>query len=344
MVFVLVNEAGTELSRATAQVSCGATQDGLSAALAAGAWFPLQIGNQWIYRVNNRLATSTYIIWTITRTEQIGDRTYFVLSTGPASAPGNEIRLRSDADGRVYRIANLPNSSEEQLWLDPTAAQDPAALLRITKRGFLYSGPLGKFPGAIVYQSYGALTIDTGIFVHGLGLVESSSSMITGSSGGFTEGLQLISARLGRTIRLSTPSAALQLGSESTRLDITNKRATNCAIPCYFTACGLAGADLPDTYKPCFQVRVHVEQATSAHDSGPFIAQIELRDANNSQVYQTTLPLSQFDGLTDFSLFHQVPLYKNPNAPFPPGNYRQYGTLKRNGEDTGSATLPLRID
>ena len=40
-------------------------------------------------------------------------------------------------------------------------------------------------------------------------------------------------------------------------LDVTGKNVTNCAIPCYFAACGLAGpVDPPGTYKPCARARV----------------------------------------------------------------------------------------
>jgi hypothetical protein len=117
MVFVLVNDAGTEIARATARVSCGATPDILEPALSTGLWFPLQIGNEWIYRVNTRSDTSSYVTWKLTRTELIGDRTYFVLSTGPS----DEMRIRSDADGRLYRLTDA-NTGAEELWLDPTIA------------------------------------------------------------------------------------------------------------------------------------------------------------------------------------------------------------------------------
>jgi hypothetical protein len=167
---------------------------------------------------------------------------------------------------------------------------------------------------------------------------------MTGSSGGLVESLQLISARLGQGIRLATPATGIQLNAESARLDVTNKRVTNCAIPCYFVACGIGGADPADTYKPCFQARMQIQQAPGASESASLTAAIELRDAANSPVYQATVPLPQFGTLTDFTFYQQLPLYTKPNQPFPPGNYRLNGILKRNGEDAGSASLPIRID
>jgi hypothetical protein len=116
------------------------------------------------------------------------------------------------------------------------------------------------------------------------------------------------------------------------------------AIPCYFAACGIAGADPADTYKPCFQARMQIQHSPCASEAGTLTAAIELRNAANSPVYQATVPLPQFDSLTDFTFYRQLPLCTKPNQTFPPGNYRLTGTLQRNGQDAGSATLPIRID
>lgn len=340
LVFVLVTDTGTELARVTAKVSCGATPDPLDAALAAGAWFPLRIGNQWIFRYNSRSVTSSYLTWTITGTEQRGERTYFVLSSNPSGGAASGTLLRSDDDGRVYRIRDTAPQNEE-LWLDPTATPDPSAVLKIRQRNVTYNSPLGTFPGGLLYDNFAGLIMETGTFVRGLGLMESNFRLLSGSSGGFIQGLQLVSARIGEGIRLATPAATLQFGVESTRLDVTNKKVSNCAIPCYFTACGLAGADPPDTYKPCFQARINIQHPL---DGSVLAAEIELRDPSDRQVFQTTVPLTKAGVLAEFTAFQQVPLYAKPNEPFAPGNYRLNGRLKRNGEDAGSTSMPIRIE
>lgn len=341
MVFVLVNDAGTEVARVTATVSCGAIPDPLDAALATGAWFPLQVGNQWVYRLDNRVITSAYTTWTITRTEQRGDQTYYVLSTAPGVGQPSDMLLRSDGDGRIYRIRDIALQTEE-LWLDPTVNPDPSAVLKIRQRNFTYTGALGTFSGGIIYDTdQVSLIRESGTFVRGLGLVERSAVLQTGSSGGFTDGLQLVSVRIGKGIRLATTALTFQFGAESTRLDVTNKKVTNCAIPCYFTACGIAGADPSNTYKPCFQARMNVQHPL---DGSGITAEIELRDPSDRQVFQVTVPLTKSDVLADFTAFQQVPLYAKPNEPFAPGDYRLNGRLKRNGADAGSATVPVRID
>ena len=73
-------------------------------------------------------------------------------------------------------------------------------------------------------------------------------------------------------------------------------------------------------------------------------AEIELRDPADRPFFQTTVPLTTADVLGDFTAYQQVPLYAKPNEPFAPGNYRLNGRLKRNGEDAGSTSLPIRID
>ncbi len=337
LVFVLVNDAGSELARVSAKVSCDARPDPLEAALAAGAWFPLQIGNQWVYRYDSRVVTSDYVTWTITGLEQRGDRTYYVLST----RPGSDMLLRNDSDGRVYRIRDAATQTEE-LWLDPTANPDPAALLTIRQRNFTYTSALGTFSGGIIYETNQfSLIRETGTFVRGLGLVQRSSMLLTGSSGGFTDGLQLVSVRIGKGIRLATDAVGFRIGVENTRLDVTNKKVTNCAIPCYFPACGIGGGDPVNTYKPCFQARLGIQHPL---DGSVFSLEVELRDATDRQVFQAAIPLTGSDVLADFTAFQQVPLYAKPNEPFAAGNYRLNGRLKRNGEDAGSATVPIRID
>ena len=341
LVFVLVADARAELARVTAKVICDATPDPLEGALAVGAWFPLQVGNQWVYRYDSRFLTSAYTTWTITGVEQRKDRTYFVLSSIPGAGPSDNM-LRSDGEGRIYRIRDTAPQTEE-LWLDPTASPDPSAVLKIRQRDLIYKSALGTFSGGIVSDTSPGLIKETGTFVRGLGLVERRVSLQSGSSGGFSDGLQLVSVRFGKGIRLAVPAITFQFGAESTRLDVTNKNVTNCAVPCFFAACGIGGGgDPPNTYKPCFQALLNIQRPNV--DGGVLTAEVELRDPADRQVFQATVPLTMADVLTDFTAFQQVPLYAKPNEPFAAGDYRLNGRLKRNGEDAGSTSLPIRID
>ena len=144
MVFLLETDSGVELARVIAKLNCGASPDPLEAALAAGAWLPLQVGNQWIFRYNSRGVTSSSATWMIGGIEQRGELTYFVLSSGVTGAPGRATLLRSNADGRIYRIRDFAPQREE-LWLDPTAMPDPSAVLKIRQGNFTYKSVLGTF-------------------------------------------------------------------------------------------------------------------------------------------------------------------------------------------------------
>src|SRR3977135_4280748 len=52
LLFTLVDSGGHELARATARVKCGPFPDPIGAALGASSYFPLQAGNEWVYRID----------------------------------------------------------------------------------------------------------------------------------------------------------------------------------------------------------------------------------------------------------------------------------------------------
>ncbi len=301
MVFTLVGETGRELARAVAHVRC----DGLSK---QDNFFPLETGNQWIYRVNSRQATSVYDEWTVLRSQIVNDFTYWVVQM---SRSNSQALYRTDEQGRVYRRVG----PRETLWLDPTSAPDASATLRVERRVSPYVHPLGTFGEALVYSARTALTSETGVFIRGIGLAGNSSTMLTGSSGGFLQSSELVAARIGGEIRLQSFAPSLQLGVETTDLNVSDKEAPNCAVPCYFAACGLVGgADPPNTYKPCFQARISLDAPTEAARE----LELELTNVDGKIVHQARLRQAQQES----TLFHQVPLYSGPNTPFAPGIYR----------------------
>src|ERR1700736_4750850 len=69
LVFVLTDAGSQELARATARVKCNPAGEVLPAGLAAASYFPLQVGDEWVYAVNNRSITSAYFTRRISRAE-----------------------------------------------------------------------------------------------------------------------------------------------------------------------------------------------------------------------------------------------------------------------------------
>jgi hypothetical protein len=179
--------------------------------------------------------------------------------------------------------------------------------------------------------------LENGIFVRGLGLLSYTANLLAGSSGGFLDGAELVEARIAGKLIFRRPAASITLEAEKPVLDVTGRAVTNCAVPCYFVACGVVpGSDLPDTYKPCFQTRVRVEQAP--RDSS---VELSVLDSSGVAVHSIRFPVGD---PTDFLRYHQLPLYSTPNQPFPSGSYRvRARLLEPGGGEPASAVTGIEI-
>jgi len=326
MKFVLVSADGAPLAEAVARLDCGSALSLLSEGLERLGYLPLQVGNRWVYRNNSRFATSTYTTRTIVRTEEHGGETWYV-----AAAGGSEIMYRADAGGRIFRW-----SGGEELLLDPSAAPRPGALLKVESRRGRTATAFGWFPAAVDYSRMESLSFERGTYVAGLGLLSSTASILAGSSGGFSNSAELVEARIGGRLWFRQPAPALELAVESTSLEVTAKRVTNCAVPCYFVACGFAGsADPPGTYKPCFQVRAGLERQPAG------VLELALVDDRERVATRVSVPVP---ARPDDVVLYQMPLYAQPNRPFPAGAYRLTARFLAAGTETASASIAVRIE
>jgi hypothetical protein len=102
MIFALTTADGQQLASATARVVCQPESGQVPAALAAGSYLPLDIGNEWIYRVDTRIGTAVYQTRRVDRAEVINGTPYFVVAVGSTEVPH-----RTDAQGRVYILPDL---------------------------------------------------------------------------------------------------------------------------------------------------------------------------------------------------------------------------------------------
>lgn len=238
MKFLAVNEAGGVEAEAVARVRCGA-----AAGASGNSYFPLQVGNTWVYRYNSRAVTNDYVTRTVTHTEELGGQIYYV------TAGGDLQRYRADAEGRVYRFTGTAAAPREELLLDPATAE------RVPP----YASALGEFPDAVAATQTAPLGRNRRVFARGLGLVEDVATVSAGSSGGFASGLYLVEARLeGGALRVAVPAPGLALAVETQDLDVTGRKAPDCRVPSYCVGCpGDA------SYKPCVQVRVEGTRAAA---------------------------------------------------------------------------------
>lgn len=307
IVFVLIDGTGQELARTTAAVKCNQAGEVLAAALVSATYFPLQVGDEWIYVYNSRIGTSQYLTRRIPDATVVDGVAWFIVEESIDGDQPSLSQYRNDDLGRIYQLTN----TGVQLWLDPSATPDPTAFLKLTGRGGEVDAPAGKFQDRLDYTvTRGGLDLENGTFARGVGLVTNSHQLLEGSGGGFTEGMTLVYAKIDGHVVFASPASSLELSIEANTFDLTDKLAPNCAVPCYFVACGLApGADPLGTYKPCFQARVKMNQSCD----------LDLLDSSNNSLYHATL--------TGSAVVRQVLLYSqtgfgSPPTPFPPGSYQ----------------------
>src|ERR1039457_8403 len=72
------------------------------AALATGTYFPLDVGDRWVYRIDDRQVTGSYQTWRVDRTGTYNGTAYSVMAIeGPGTIYG-EYWFRADSTGKVY--------------------------------------------------------------------------------------------------------------------------------------------------------------------------------------------------------------------------------------------------
>jgi hypothetical protein len=253
-----------------------------------------------------------------------------VNSSDAQSGTAASMLMRQGDGGRIYVLQN----GQSVLWLDPNTPQDSSAQLQVTGRG-PQQNALGNFADALNYTKSQTLSFETGTLVRGLGLTSRSSNILAGSSGGFSDSLDLIEAHIDGHLVFEPSSAALQLSLEAAAFDVTNGLVTNCILPCYFAACGLGGPqpDPPGTYKPCFKAGAKLGAA-----GGPTSVDLDVLDTTGNVLVHATMALVPDDrGRTEG--YHQMPLYTAPNQPFAPGTYRLRATTR-----TSSAVLAFQVE
>jgi hypothetical protein len=326
MKFFLVNQAGVAEATAVAHISCGSTVRTIDVGLQGGSYFPLQVGNTWVYRVNSRIGTAYYVTRFISGTDTIGDKTYYVLSQSfpDVDTPTVVAKLRGDNSGVIWTAT--PTGDQKYLG-------DGQAIT--------YQGPLGTFNDAIsIVDTSGGLTRSTSVFVRGIGLAHLDSALLTGSSGGFDQSYELVEARF-EGVSLAVPAATISVSIETTDLDVTDQLVPNCALPCYFAACGLGGGqpDPAGTYRPCVQARV---EATA--DPGAQI-QLQLIDAGGSVLFTDSKPA---DATGKAFRYVRLPVYissttSNAFQILGGGQYRVAGRVLAGGAEVASSNINVRV-
>lgn len=343
-LFVLAAAGGQPVASATARVVCRPPSVPVPSALSASSYFPLDVGDEWVYRVDNRFGTAIYETRRAERAEMIDGTLYYIVSssTGPTSItpalPPTEIAYRIDDQGRVFF---LNQQGGEQLLLDPTGTTS-GALLKVLTKGQPVQTTVGNFADALTYDLFNALLDERGTYARGIGFVSSSEQLLTGSSGGFVEGYNLVYARIAGNLVFAAPAAALELTTESRDLDVSGHNVTNCAIPCYYAACGLGSpVDPPGTYKPCIQARVRMEESPAsftASDPQTRTVAFDLLDSSGAVLSSATDAVTIGPDQPEAIVAHSILL------PMIPGPYRlRARILDASNMETDSSSLSLQV-
>jgi len=125
-------------------------------------------------------------------------------------------------------------------------------------------------------------------------------------------------------------------------LDVTDKLVANCALPCYFAACGLGGAtpDPPGTYRPCAQARIEAGASTGSQ------VQIQLVDLTGVVLFTSSLPA---DASGNTLQYVRLPVYTTPDPAstafrlLSPGQYRLTGRVLDAGREVASSSLNVSV-
>lgn len=175
-------------------------------------YFPLQVGNQWVYRVAGRGSPSSLVV-EVTGQQSMGDHAYFVLRGFPAG----ELLVRVTDDGKLVFFDSL--SHGEATWADFDAAQGasfPSGIDGCSPQATLNDGnahfesALGVFDHALVF-GYSGHCADAGleneVFVPWIGLVQRTEQTIGGP---LTYSLMYVA--LGGVTFASEPQLSFSLG------------------------------------------------------------------------------------------------------------------------------------
>jgi hypothetical protein len=302
-------------------------------AQSTGSYFPLDVGDRWVYREDDRIATAQYQTWRVDRTAAWNGTAYSVMAIEGPGTLYAEYWFRADSSGRVYILTG----NGDQLFLDPNILAPNSGEVQLTGQGGAVTTPLGTFPDTVNYVNPMGLDYETGTLARGVGLLSSLTDLETGSSGGPTLIRTLVEAALAGSNRYPAQTSSIGLGMESLDLNVSGKQVTNCAVPCYFVACYLApGADPPGTYKPCAQARVALRNWPAGLSR---TVRLELLAADGSAAFDQTLAMDAAP--VESVIFIQVPLYSAPNQPLPAGAY-QLSAKTADGAAQSAVTVAIR--
>lgn len=174
-------------------------------------YFPLQVGNQWIYRGTGVGASSRTI--EVIGTTTTADHTYFLVS-GFGNAP---VQLRRTDDNKLLQLE--PATGTERLLEDFSASEKAtfstsvdmcSTNATVESRGGAYNGPIGAFGSEALIVNYTGTCADAGVvkdvFLPWVGLVKRIETSFAGP-----RVFDLIYTRVGTAMQAAAPLVSFTL-------------------------------------------------------------------------------------------------------------------------------------
>ncbi|MGJ5819621.1 BsuPI-related putative proteinase inhibitor [Paludibaculum fermentans] len=300
-------------------------------------YFPLQAGNQWIYR-----STAGSFTLQVVESQAAGDQEYFLVR-GLPSQP--EVLLRKDDAGRIF-IWDAA-SKTDKVWLDLTAAEGVETETGVdscnkssvvTSRQAAYKGPVGEFSNALTVRYTIANCADAGIdsdaWLPSVGLLRRTWQTFAGP-----RPYDLVYAKLGGRTVISEPELAFGLSLDRAVYvaDLMPPVDPNKAVPLL-----LLRMTLRNTTR---------DNLTLNFPSGQ-VYDLVIRSANGRQVYQwsasktfaAVLHSETIKGESNWVV--SVPLGDQTTAasqPWPDGRYTVEAWLTTDGGKLYGGTVAFEI-
>lgn len=200
----------------------------LQAQAADAEYFPLQVGNQWIYQTNTRFFNGPANVVSIPGKRDFGSTSYFIVE----GLDANPVYMRSDDMGKLF-VYDERTGGEAQYadFTTPvggsyqTAADPCNATANVMARDATVTTPVGEFTGALHVEYPSANCADAGLgadyFVPNIGLVKREGITIAGP-----RAMELVYARVGDVTVLSSPEVSFSMSIDRAVYDNTNDIST----------------------------------------------------------------------------------------------------------------------
>lgn len=283
----------------------------------AGDFFPLQVGNQWVYHASGRTATMEPVTASIVRTSEFGGKTYF-LYAGPQ---GNSW-IRAGQDGALYLYDTAANA--EKVVIAPDGVVTPFTnecnqIGRVTSTNADYKGPLGAF-GGVIEVRYGPGTcrdagIERELYLPYVGLIQRTVTTIAGPLT-----YDLVYARIGGVTVVTAPETSFTVALDASEYEVLSTARVRIAL----RHTGPAPLKLEFTSGQIFDVVVRNEAGERVYvwsADKVFIQLVQTIEVNGERNWTALVPLVNL----------------------PPGKYTAEAFLTNSGPRRYSGTVSFSI-